>query len=272
MKFARRLMAGLVIVTALGIGSAQAADTTLSVTASQDTSIYFGTPDAPTRADGAGDFLWLSVTAEGLVRRLLLKFDVSAIPAGSVVKAATLTLYESMSRDNHDVSVHRLLAAWGEGASNAGGAGTGAPAMAGDATWLHRFYPATFWATPGGDFDPAVSAVRLVAYPNATYSWSAALPGAGGPAPRLVQDVQAWVDTPSANHGWILVGKETGSQNAKRFQSRNNAVAQARPLLSVVYTPPAAPAGDGDVPLPLWAVALLAAGLARRVMRRSDHG
>jgi len=253
-------------------GPARAADATLTVTASQDTSIYFGTPDAPTRADGAGDFLWLSVTAEGLGRRMLLKFDVSAIPAGSVVKQATLRLFESMSRDNHDVSVHRLLAAWGEGASNAGGSGAGVPALAGDATWLHRFFPATFWATPGGDFDAVASAVRFVDYPNTYYSWSAALPGAGGPVPRLVQDVQAWVDTPSANHGWILIGEETGSKNAKRFESRHTSVGEARPRLTVVYAPPAAAADDGDVPLPLWAVALLAAGLAARLMRRSDHG
>ncbi len=271
MKFASRLMAGLVILIALGIGSAQAADTTLSVTAAQDTSIYFGTPDAPTRADGAGDFLWLSVTAEGLGRRLLLKFDVSAIPAGSVVKQATLTLYESMSRDNHDVSVHRLLAAWGEGASNAGGSGAGAPAMAGDATWLHRFFPATFWGTAGGDFDPVASAVRLVDFPNTYYSWSAALPGAGGPVPRLVQDVQVWVDAPSANHGWILIGKETGEKNAKRFESRNTPVVEARPRLTVVYAPGPV-ADDGEVPLPVWAVALLAAALAGRLMSRSAHG
>jgi hypothetical protein len=251
--------------------SAAAADATLSVVASQDTSIYFGTPDAATRADGTGDFLWLSVTAEGLGRRMLLKFDVSAIPAGSTVKEVTLTLYESMSRDNHDVSVHRLLAAWGEGASNAGGAGIGAQAQVGDATWLHRFYPSTFWTNPGGDFDPVASAVRLVDLPNTFYSWAAVLPSGSGAAPRLVQDVQAWVNAPLSNHGWLLIGQETGSQNAKRFQSRNNATAQVRPRLTVVYAAPAPVAGDADVPLPLWATAMLAAALAGFLVRRSAH-
>lgn len=150
----------------------RAADTTVTLTATQDTSIFFGTPASPTLADGSGDFLWVSVTAEGLGRRLLLRFDLSTIPPQSQVRQATLTLYESRSRDTHTVSVHRLLASWGEGASNAGGAGTGAPAAPGDATWLHRFHLGTFWAQPGGDFDAQASAQQLVGLPNQTYSWT----------------------------------------------------------------------------------------------------
>ncbi|MBL8383992.1 MAG: DNRLRE domain-containing protein [Burkholderiales bacterium] len=250
---------------------APAAAATLEVTASQDTSIFFGTPAALSLADGSGDNLWLAVTAEGLGRRLLLRFDVSAIPPGATVRAVTLTLYQSRSRDNHDVAVHRLLASWGEGASNAGGAGTGAPAMAGDATWAHRFHPATAWATPGGDFDPAPSAVVPVGPPDVFYSWAATLPPGGTPMPKLVSDVQAWVDTPASNHGWILIGKETDSQNAKRFQSRNNSLAQNRPRLTVVYDLPPA-SGDGEVPLPAWSLALLALILLRAGMARTDHG
>ncbi len=104
------------------------------------------------------------------------------------------------------------------------------------------------------------------------YTWVAELPQAGAAPPRLVQDVQAWVASPAANHGWILIGKEVGAQNAKRFQSRDNAVAGTRPRLTVVYALPEPPADDGDVPLPLWALVLLALGLARQVMRRSAHG
>ncbi|MFN0160440.1 MAG: DNRLRE domain-containing protein [Burkholderiales bacterium] len=254
------------------IRPALAAPATLGVTASQDTSIFFGTPAAPTLSDGSGDNLWLSVTAEGLGRRLLVKFDVSAIPTGATIRSVTLSLYQSRSRDNHDVTVHRLLASWGEGASNAGSAGTGAPAAAGDATWVNRFHPATAWTTPGGDFDPASSAVTLVGPPDLFYSWAAAVPEGGGPIPRLVSDVQAWVNAPASNHGWILIGKETGSQNAKRFQSRNNSLAENRPRLTVVYDPPPPAGEDGDVPLPAWALALLALILLRIGMARTDHG
>lgn len=251
--------------------STLAADTTVVLQPSQDTSIFFGTPGSENLADGSGDFLWTSVTAEGLVRRALVKFTLETIPPGSQIKQVTLSLYESRSRDTHVVAVHRLLATWGEGASNAGGAGTGAAAAPGDATWVNRFHPGSPWARSGGDFDPLPSAQQVVGFPNQAYTWSASLPTAGAPVPRLLQDVQAWVDAPANNHGWMLIGDETNQQNAKRFESRNNAVAVNRPRLTVVYgPPPVASSDDGDVPLPLWALAMLA-GAFGTLMVRSAH-
>lgn len=254
-------------------GSAvQAADPSLTVTALQDTSIYTGTAGSNALADGAGDYLWLSVTAGGLLRRALLKFDLAALPAGSVVRQVTLTLYESRARDEHDVGVHRLLASWGEGASNGGSAGSGAPAANGDATWLHRFYPGTLWASPGGDLDPVASAVQRVGSANTAYAWSATLPPSGSPVPRLVADVQAWVNTPSSNHGWLLIGAEAGLQNAKRFESRNNGTALNRPKLTVVYTAPPIPGGDdADIPLPPWALGLLALLIGAQMVRSAHE-
>jgi hypothetical protein len=51
----------------------------------------------------------------------------------------------------------------------------------------------------------------------------------------MVEDVQGWLDTPSSNFGWILIGPED-SQSAKRFDSRENANMQSRPMLTVQYT------------------------------------
>lgn len=260
-----------VLLAGMAGGAAQAADPSLTVTAQQDTSIYTGTAGSNTLADGSGDYLWLSVTAEGLLRRALLRFDLAALPAGSVVRQVTLTLYESRARDEHDVGVHRLLASWGEGASNAGGTGSGAAAAPGDATWLHRFYPGTPWASPGGDYDPVASAVQRVGFPNTTYSWAAALPASGSPVPRLVADVQGWVNAAASNHGWMLIGVESGLQNAKRFESRNNGTAVNRPKLTVVYTLPPDPGVDADIPLPPWALGLLAMLVGSKIVR-SAHG
>ena len=61
---------------------AAAADQTVTLQAVQDTSIYFGTPGAEGRADGSGDYLWLAVTAEGLSRRMLVKFDLGGAAFG----------------------------------------------------------------------------------------------------------------------------------------------------------------------------------------------
>jgi hypothetical protein len=242
-------MAGLWGVAA----TAQAAELVLEP--SHDTSIYSG-GGLETRSDGQGDYLWLSVTAGGINRRTLLKFDMSRVPLGATVTQATLSLYESRARDEHTVTVHRLLRSWGEGASNGGGQGEGAPAAPGDATWLHAFYPGVPWSQPGGDHVAAPSAAVAVGFPGQFYIW--------GSNAALRADVQAWIDSPASNHGWILIGVEQGLQNAKRFESRNNSVAVNRPRLHLMYDEPA----DADVPLPAWLLALLGIGLGCRLRGR----
>ncbi len=196
------------------------------------------------RSDGQGESLWLSTTAGGVLRRALVRFDLGALPAGMQVVSASLTLYESRSRADHDVTLHRVLAPWGEGASNGGSQGEGDQATAGDATWRWRDYGVAEWATRGGDFVAAASASTLVGPQNAPYTWASTT--------GLVADVQRWLADPQANHGWILIGPEIDAQNAKRFDSGESGVPAQRPWLVVQVSP---------VPEPGMA-ALLAAGLA----------
>jgi hypothetical protein len=222
----------------------------------QDASIYQGDGNV---ADGAGPHLWISVLAIGTNRRALIRFDLSAIPPGAVITEAALTLYQSRSRDNHDATLHRILVPWSEGPADGGEAGVGAPARAGDVTWTHRLFPSVRWAVEGGDFLAEPSARTFVGFPDQSYTWS---------GPGLVADVQHWVDNPAANHGWMLIGKETGNQNAKRLSSRENRDAAQRPQLRVMWSPTSEAASDGDVPLPPWALTLLAGGLAATLARR----
>lgn len=209
-------------------------------------------------SDGSGANIWTSVLASGTTRRALIRFDLSSIPAGSRVVSASLDFFVVRARDEHNTSLHRVLAAWGEGASNGGDAGVGAPAQPGDATWSHRIWPGTLWSQRGGDFVATVSAVRLVGFGPASYTFDS--------SPALVADVQAWLQAPASNHGWMLIGDDQGIQNAKRLASRQSSTASARPTL-VLSVQPAAP-DSGDIPLPPWALALLAAGLAAGLARR----
>lgn len=193
-------------------------------------------------SDGAGESLWVANTAGGLVRRALLRFDLSAIPSTHQVLSASLTLYESRARDSHDVALHRVAASWGEGASNGGSAGTGAPAQAGDATWRWRDFGVSQWQARGGDFAAQASASLQVGFANSFYTWQSA---------AMAADVQAWVADPAGSFGWILIGNESGNQNAKRFDSQQSGVLSQRPLLVVQAAPIPEPAS-------LW---LLCAGV-----------
>ncbi len=187
-------------------------------------------------SNGVGPDIFAGTNQVPTIRRAVLKFSLGTIPPGSVINSATLQLRLNRSRGGaHQVTVHRLLADWGEGPSASfTNSGAGAPAAYGDATWLHRFYDASFWTTPGGDFVPAASASTSVNSVGTVYSWT----GTG-----MRSDVQAWLDAPAANFGWIVRSVENTVATAKRFDSRQASVAANRPKLVITYTPPNSPTG-----------------------------
>jgi hypothetical protein len=188
-------------------------------------------------SNGAGSHLYSGANGIGLIRRGLLAFDVAgAVPAGSTIDAATLTLFCSQTISGPQaVSLRRVSKDWGEGASNSdglggGGGGSGAAAAPGDATWVHTFFPGSFWTSQGGDFSATQSAATNVGL-DGFYTW--------GSTPALVADVQAWLDVPGSNFGWVVMGNEGEAITAKRFNSSEHAVVQTRPMLTINFTPQA---------------------------------
>jgi hypothetical protein len=161
------------------------------------------------------------------IRRGLMRFNFSAIPAGSTITSVTLRLYMSQTQSgSQSVGLHRCSLAWTEGTAFAfGGAGTNAGI--GDSTWNYQVYPTVPWPTPGGAFAATASATKAVSAVG-FYSWSSTA--------ALVADVQSWVNNPASNHGWVLKGNEAASTTVKRFESREAAANQ--PLLVVNYLPP----------------------------------
>jgi hypothetical protein len=162
----------LVLAFALLPLSARAVTVTLSP--SKDNTLYESATGAV--SNGAGEYLFAGKTDRGLLRRAVIQFDVAgALPAGSTINSVTLQLNVSRTRQNtqRTTSVHRVLADWGEGASNADqNEGQGAPADTGDATWIHRSrVPDIPWASAGGDYTALASATAPVGG-NASYSWS----------------------------------------------------------------------------------------------------
>ncbi len=199
----------------------------LVVTPTQDNTLYeSATGDI---SNGAGDYFFVGTTARGAsIRRGLLFFDLSGkLPVSATIVSATLQLHMSKtSSGQSDVALHRLLKVWGQGTSNANSnEGGGATATTGDATWLHTLFNTTLWQTAGGDFVPTTTATLPVVGIN-FYRWS---------SPGLVADIERWLANPASNFGWVLVGNETESGTAKRFDTRENPIAANRPQLMIVY-------------------------------------
>ncbi len=222
------------LALALAAVSAPAQIQIVELEPTRDTTIYADATGS--LANGAGTGLFVGRTGQGRATRALLFFDIAAaVPAGMVITRAELELQVSRTRASSMViTMHRVSQSWGEGSSNAArGGGGGAAATTGDATWVHRFFPNQLWTTPGGDF--------------AGVATSMAAAGSFGPvlwptSAALIADVQAMLDQPTTNFGWLLRGDENAS--AMRLDSRE-ASATLRPKLRLRYAPRAEIASFG---------------------------
>ena len=217
----------LVLATALtGIASGVASAATISITPSKDNTLYEFDPDEGDFSNALGIYFFIGETVMGELRRGVLAFNIAgSIPPGSTITGVSLSM--NASRVFNDVArtaeLHRLLADWGEGTSDAPGEeGDGAPATPNDATWRHRFFDTVFWAMEGGDFSATVSASQSVG-PVGQYTWS---------SPQMVADVQSWVNNPDSNFGWLVLGDESVLGSAKRFDTRESS---SPPVLTIEY-------------------------------------
>ena len=196
--------------------------------------------ESDTLSNALGEHFYSSMNNQGAsapidARRGLLAFAIAdSIPAGATIDSVALVLNLSKKAPfvpgNSPVSLHVLVASWGEGTSIADigpGEGGGGSATPGDATWLDRFRGTSLWTNPGGDFSAGASATVQT---NALgkYTWTSA---------TMVSDVQNWLDNPASNFGWIVIGDESVSAgNARQWDSRQNPNVANRPRLIVFYT------------------------------------
>ncbi len=217
------LIAAIVLVVSAATSGAE-----VSLQPVKDNTLF---EESGNESNGKGIYLFTGSTAprnSSAVRRALLAFDVTGnVPSGATITSASLTLNMSKTvAGSQDASLHRLVGDWGEGDSDASGdEGRGATAGDGDATWTHSFLSTTEWDMPGGDFVADPSATVSVSG-GGKYTWESA---------SLMADVQLWIDDPSMNFGWILIGNESQSRTAKRFDSREHSNTNNRPLLTIGF-------------------------------------
>ena len=169
------------------------------------------------------------------VRRALFRFDLSGIPSGSTITSAELQLRVVKvppGSVNSSFEIHRLLAAWEEGTKTSSFPGNnGAAASANETTWNSRRHGTAAWTSPGALDD--VVATASAATPVAgvgLYSWTGA---------DVTGDVQAWVDQPSSNFGWLV--KSDDEATAKTVRDLGSRESTSPPLLIVGFSPPAPP-------------------------------
>lgn len=221
-------------VCALALLASLAGADQLSLPAARDNTLY--EDPAGGLSNGMGENFYTGRTGAGgggLIRRGLIAFDLSAIPVGSTINSVTLRVHCSQANTGSAIlTLQRALSDWGEGSSVAppgAGSGSGVPATAGDATWLHTFWPASFWTAPGGDFSGAISGSVIVSTAGA-YTF----PSQAG----MIADVRSWLDGSLPNFGWCMVGDESTTMTTKRFETRESSTIAFRPLLTVNFTPP----------------------------------
>ncbi len=237
------VMACAVVTLAVTPGSGQS----VTLEPTKDNTLYESAAGNLSNGSGTGFFVGRTnqIPADGPLRRALLAFDVAGnVPAGAVITSASLQLRQSQGTSfANDISIFRVLVDWGEAGSVSagGGGGMGGAAQTGDATWTSNFFGSSLWASTGGDFDPVARATTTVADVG-FYTWAS--------TPGLVADVQAWLDTPAGNFGWILIGEEGLAGRAKRFATREVGDPASRPLLTIDYVMPGGPGaccfGDGS--------------------------
>jgi hypothetical protein len=228
----------LLALTAIPPLLATAKADTITVGDSRDATIYENNPN---NSNGAGFTMFSGQNGMGSPRRALLDFDVAGnVPAGSTITSVQLTLVlqgvAGTDATPRTIGLHSLLANWGEGTTGSGmgggGTGQGFPANPGDATWSSNFFGTSTWTNAGGDFSATASASAVVTQTlDSAYTW--------GSTAALVSDVQNWLDSPSSNFGWLLLGDETGTQTFRQFYTKEEANPAFRPALEIDFTPAA---------------------------------
>jgi len=256
-----RPLPALLVATVLAVTATGARADQVTLNPTKDATLYEDADGA--LANGSGQFLFAgrtSAAAGTTVRRALLQFDVAgSLPPGAIVTGVSLDLHLSrkpISAPPLDVEFHRVTTEWSEGPTDPiGQEGPGGTSVAGDSTWIHTTFDTAFWTSAGGDFLAAVSAAATVD-DIGDYSLT---------DPQLTADVQDMLDNPSQNFGWILIGDETDTRRARRFDSRTGSTA---PSLRIDFLPAGAvPATPPSASWILLALLALAGGLVLRRAR-----
>jgi Disaggregatase related repeat len=167
------------------------------------------------------------------ITRTLIQFDLSSVPASSVVSGAMLSLYALTDNATSAATynAYRLKRAWAEG-TRGGTADIGATGV----TWSWYDAAGTTWQTAGGDGandreSGIVGSRDFTATETLNQFKDFSL------TPSLVQE---WISGAFSNNGMLIKSGSESSTSKDRydFASSDNTTAANRPKLEVIYAPP----------------------------------
>ena len=226
--------ARLVIVDAPGANTLafqQGAAPSVSYDGARDTKLL---SESPATNFGSVDFLEVDGSPKDVI---LAKWDVSAIPPGVTVTAASMVV-DVVNASVQDYGVYGLLKDWNEQQATWELASTGVP-----------------WETVGGAGSTDFSPLRLAkAGPSQVEKHTMALNASG------LALLTRWINNPSSNYG-LVIRDYANAQDGLDFASREAALASRRPRLEITYTnAPIAPPPDttkGNPPVAAFEMTLV---------------
>lgn len=235
---------GIVALALSTCGAESVYAAAVALAADRDTTIFQNNVN---NAGGGGPAIFSGTNGTSSPRRALISFDLSSIPAGSIITNVQLTLTLGLvsggGSGTATIGLFGVAQNWGEGTANSGvtgiaGSGQGAVAGTGDATWNAAMFPGAAWASAGGDHAATASASLFLGTNtiNTAFTWLS--------TPQLVADAQGWLNNPATNFGWQLINaNETSGNSLYGFYSSEwrtfaGGNASQEPVLQVTYTVP----------------------------------
>ncbi len=153
--------------------------------------------------------------------RLLMKFDISSIPASATVKSAYLTLYcYSLTGGPVNVVAYKITRSWIEGNGSCGGSSNIY------ASWDYYNGAGNSWTNPGGDFDLTTQSDVTTVTTTGYYTIK-----------LNTQMVQDWISNPLTNYGLIIKSIDETSGSISNYDNTTT-TNERRPKLTIYYTLP----------------------------------